>query len=181
MPSNRGPGGDFQSEDPNEPFYVPPPPPDSMEAFGEDSFVIKTYEEWLAHPDSHRFDPNMNLAETEKIRAHMTWMEEEVARNRAGYEAGWLSKKPLDDIVGSDRDLWSKRAVVAVVRRHQWLVEAARRTGQPESAVEAHTQRTMHELTLMCPDVPSDRLVTLLNAKLEELCNDPTLQLPPQP
>jgi hypothetical protein len=33
-----------------------------------------------------------------------------------------LPKKVLDDIVGKDKDKWAKRAVVAVVRRHQWLV-----------------------------------------------------------
>jgi hypothetical protein len=179
MPINTGPGGDFQSEDPKAPFYIPPPPP--KEAWEDTEIVIKTCEDWLAHPMSSTLDPNISKTDLEKIREAMARMEEEGARRRAEYEAGWLPKKALDDIVGADRDKWSKWAVVAVVRQYQMLVDVANKAGQPEPMVEAHRRRAVQELTRMCPEVPPDRLAKLLSYRLEQLCNDPTLRIPPRP
>lgn len=161
----RGEPPQFQSEDPKKPWYRPPPLPEEK----QDTTVIRTYDDWIAHPDSHDFEATMAPEEGLKIRAHIEKQEREASAQKTVHDANWKSKKPLDDVVGKNRDLKAKQACVGVVNRYQMLVSVAQQSGAPQSLIDAHTKRAVSDLSKICPDVLPAKLTKLLAHKGSEL------------
>ncbi len=121
MPIDTGAGGDFQSEDPRKPFYIPPPPPDSASALGEDEFVIRSYEDWHAHPNSNKFAPNMSDDEYIRIMEHTDRDRPDTAADEVSYDHMFIPKKALTDIIEKDKDKLVQRRCVSVVAQLQTM------------------------------------------------------------
>jgi hypothetical protein len=158
----------IQSDDPKKPFYVPPLPPDAVEA--KDTFLIKTYQDFLDHPNSLNFVPGMEKAELDKIHKHVEKVEQDAALQKAAYDANWKPNKALDDIVGKNTSKQVKQACVGIVSTYQLMIENGKRIGQSQAMLDGHTRRFRQMLAKTCPDVPPEKLIKLLKMKPEDLC-----------